>query len=160
MTPSQQPTTTTITGPADTRSSISIRSGFWQGLDGVGQSVLLPREPKQFVRNGFVPNIAISLQRTQEPQNDPPTDTTGSGSLIGLSRWWQAGSTVEEALTVVATDQSTLIQLRTTLTTTNLTIEIVASVHDGDFPQIADQITDLISGIEIESGVGDRADAS
>ena len=54
----------------------------------------------------------------------------------------------EEELTVAPLGTTALVQLRTVLTSHAIQAEVVATVLDQDLADVADHITDFISGIE------------
>jgi hypothetical protein len=160
---SNRTTTTTVTGPANTGASVSVTSDFWQGPDGICQSVLLPREPERFVGNGFVPNIVITLRSCRTADTTNSAFVSSRESLVAASRWQPAARTaiappvgpqqasVVETLTATATARFALVQLSRIISQGELEIEATASVHDGDFRQVESQISRLMADLHFES---------
>lgn len=133
--------TTTVSGPPGVALDLFLHSATFVGLDGMGETVLVA--PTQPTLSHFVPNVIVRITR------DPVPEIRPDEHVITYYSWEIADTTYEEQLSRSPHPTDHIIQITSRITTPEAVVTFTASVHDDDYMDLADAITDLVCSAEL-----------
>jgi hypothetical protein len=140
--------------PPEIAGRVSLHSNFWRGLDRQLRTVLVPYDTEPFSETGFLPNVIVEVGSKQTDDLQATADTPSSAVVLGPSQWRTGTSVLNQSLSVDPCGSSALLELRTRISGSALTVGLVATLHDRDFEEVSPQIDHILSDLEVEMQPG------